>query len=224
MDDYEEFAEENISFENHVDPNIFEEFLKPEGYVDHKHLFAIDRIFNSKLELVNWAKETAMKVSTYLIVTRYLSSSTFDRRPYVTLGCEHGGANKLRTKPEVDDEEEETTKLTEEQLIQIEQFRKSHVPPRSNNMICIIFCSAQKIYNVVANIKKNRMQGQNTVEEVLCLSAKQGYTIFYKNREDNNYNMPLLEVVGMTSTGKNFTVAIAFMRNKQATIYRWVLQ
>ncbi|KAI5658379.1 hypothetical protein M9H77_27172 [Catharanthus roseus] len=35
------------------------------------------------------------------------------------------------------------------------------------------------------------------------------------------YNMPLLEVVGMTPTGKNFTVASAFMLNKQATTYRW---
>ncbi|KAI5649414.1 hypothetical protein M9H77_35419 [Catharanthus roseus] len=36
--------------------------------------------------------------------------------------------------------------------------------------------------------------------------------------------MPLLEVVGMTLTGKNFNVASAFMRNEQATTYRWVLQ
>ncbi|KAI5672900.1 hypothetical protein M9H77_13264 [Catharanthus roseus] len=42
------------------------------------------------------------------------------------------------------------------------------------------------------------------------------------------YNMLLLEVVGLTPTGKNFTVATAFMqtfmRNEQATTYRWVLQ
>ncbi|KAI5681411.1 hypothetical protein M9H77_02639 [Catharanthus roseus] len=30
------------------------------------------------------------------------------------------------------------------------------------------------------------MQGQNTVEEVLCLSAERGYTVFYRNCEDNN--------------------------------------
>ncbi|KAI5664856.1 hypothetical protein M9H77_24179 [Catharanthus roseus] len=100
------------------------------------------------------------------------------------------------------------------------------------------------------------MQGRNTVEEVLCLSAQRSYTVFHKNREKNNvlsdivvahptsiamirtwpyvlimdtthktnkYNMPLLEAVGMTPTGKNFTVATAFMCNKQATTYRWVL-
>ncbi|KAI5683350.1 hypothetical protein M9H77_04578 [Catharanthus roseus] len=80
------------------------------------------------------------------------------------------------------------TKLTEEQLIQIEQFRKSHVPPRN---ILRFFQEqnagfAQKIYNVVAKIKKNRMQERNTVEQVLCLSTTRDYTVFYRNREDCN--------------------------------------
>ncbi|KAI5652756.1 hypothetical protein M9H77_29943 [Catharanthus roseus] len=160
--------------------------------MDHRHLFATDRIFNSKPE-------------------------TSDRRPYVTLVCEHGGANKPRKKLVVDDEEEEVqvkrrgpygtkkcncpfklkgeqmvmcenwqvflhderhnyaigvythghaqaAKLTKEQLIQIEQFRKSYVPSRNilrffreQNVGCAV--NAQKIYNVVAKIKKNRMQG-----------------------------------------------------------------
>ncbi|KAI5657189.1 hypothetical protein M9H77_25982 [Catharanthus roseus] len=77
------------------------------------------------------------------------------------------------------------------------------------------------------------MQGRNTVEEVLFLSTKRDYTVFYRNCKDSNmlsdivvahpvsiemlrtwpyelimdttykknkYNMPLLEVVGRTST------------------------
>ncbi|KAI5670789.1 hypothetical protein M9H77_11153 [Catharanthus roseus] len=240
-----------LLYENGVDPNTFEEFLEPEEYVDHGHSFATDRIFNSKLELVNWAKETAIKVNTYLIVTRYLSSRTSDRRPYVTLGYEHGGANKPRKKPVVNDKEEE---------VQV----KRRVPYRTKTYGCpfklkgeqiamLKIGNAQKIYYVVAKIKKNRMQGQNTVKEIFCLSAKRDYTVFYRNREDSNmlsdivishptsiemlrmwpyvlimdttyktnkYNMPLLEVVGMTSTGKNFTVANVFMRNEQATTYK----
>ncbi|KAI5662820.1 hypothetical protein M9H77_22143 [Catharanthus roseus] len=107
--------------------------------------------------------------------------------------------------------------------------------------------SFEKIYNVVAKIKRNQMQGRNTVEEVLCLSAQRSYTVFHENREESNvlsdivvayptsiamirtwpyvlimdttyktnkYNMPLLEAVGMTSTGKNFTVATTFMCNE----------
>ncbi|KAI5653683.1 hypothetical protein M9H77_30870 [Catharanthus roseus] len=111
---------------------------------------------------------------------------------------------------------------------------------------------SQKIYNVVAKIKRDRMQGRNTVEEVLRLSAERGDTVFCRNGEDSNvlsdivvahltsiamlrtwpyvlimdttyetnkYNMPLLECVGMTPTGKNFTVATAFMCDEQATTY-----
>ncbi|KAI5649827.1 hypothetical protein M9H77_35832 [Catharanthus roseus] len=90
------------------------------------------------------------------------------------------------------------------------------------------------------------------VEEVLRLSAEMGYTVFHRNHEDNNvlsdiviahpisiamirtspyvlimdttYNIPLLECVGMTPIGKNFTVPTAFMCNEQTTAYRWVLQ
>ncbi|KAI5656832.1 hypothetical protein M9H77_25625 [Catharanthus roseus] len=51
-------------------------------------IFTTDRIFNSNVELVNWAKETAMKVNTYLIITRYLRSRIFDCRLYVSLACE----------------------------------------------------------------------------------------------------------------------------------------
>ncbi|KAI5668009.1 hypothetical protein M9H77_17862 [Catharanthus roseus] len=109
-------------------------------------------------------------------------------------------------------------------------------------------CSAHKIYNVVAKIKKNQMQGKNMVDEILCLSAQRGYTMYYRNCEESNvlsdivvahpisiamirtwpyvlvmditYNMPLLEAVAMTLTGKNFTVATTFMCNEQATTYR----
>ncbi|KAI5663215.1 hypothetical protein M9H77_22538 [Catharanthus roseus] len=134
----------------------------------------------------------------------------------------------------------QAVKLTEKQLIQIEQFRKSHVPPRNilrffreQNVGCSV--SSQKIYNIVAKIKKNRMQGQNTVEEVLCLSTIQDYTVFYRNHEDSNMlsdivvahptsiemlrTWPYVLIMDTTYKTNN-----AFMRNEQATTYRWVLQ
>ncbi|KAI5672188.1 hypothetical protein M9H77_12552 [Catharanthus roseus] len=107
MDHYEDYLQENIVFEGYIDPNTFEEFLESKEYVDHRYLFTIDQIFNSKAKLVDWAKETAMNANTYLIITQYLKSITSDRRPYVTLACEHGSAIKKNTKPMVDDEEEE---------------------------------------------------------------------------------------------------------------------
>ncbi|KAI5668290.1 hypothetical protein M9H77_18143 [Catharanthus roseus] len=160
MDHFEDYLQENNVFEDDVDPNTFEEFLESEEYLDHGPLFTTDGIFNSKVELVDWTKEMAMKANTYLIITRHLKSRISARRPYVILYT--------------------------------------------------------KIYNVIAKIKKNRMQGQNTIEKVLCLSAEWGYAVFYINCEDSN-----LKAIGMTPTGKNFIVATAFIRNEQATTYRW---
>ncbi|KAI5672669.1 hypothetical protein M9H77_13033 [Catharanthus roseus] len=85
----------------------------------------------------------------------------------------------------------QSTRLIEEQLQQTKQFRKSHVLPcnilqffQEQDVGCAV--SSQKIYNAVAKIKRNRMQGRNTVEEVLRLSAEMGYTVFYRYGEDSN--------------------------------------
>ncbi|KAI5682491.1 hypothetical protein M9H77_03719 [Catharanthus roseus] len=89
------------------DPNTFEEFLEPKEYINLGHLFTTDRIFSSKDELVDWAKQIAMKAKTYLIINRYQRSRAANRRPYVTLACERGGAVKKYTKSVVYYEEEE---------------------------------------------------------------------------------------------------------------------
>ncbi|KAI5661227.1 hypothetical protein M9H77_20550 [Catharanthus roseus] len=147
-----------------------------------------------------------MKANTYLIITPYLKSITSDGRPYVTLACERGGeqmATSENWQLFVHDGRHnhkivvynhgntQTARLTEEELKQTEQFRKSHVLPRNilrflqeQNVACAV--SAQKIYNVVAKIKKNKIQGQNTVEEVLSLSAERGYKVFHRKCEDSN--------------------------------------
>ncbi|KAI5672892.1 hypothetical protein M9H77_13256 [Catharanthus roseus] len=91
---FEESLQENISFEGDEDPNTFEEFLDPKEYIDLGYLFTTDRIFSSKDELVEWAKQIAMNAKTYLIITQYQRAKTFYRRPYVTLACERGGSLK----------------------------------------------------------------------------------------------------------------------------------
>jgi len=40
----------------------------------------------------------------------------------------------------------------------------------------------------------------------------------------NLYNMPLVEIVGVTSTGRTFSIAYAFIENEQEAHFRWVLQ
>ncbi|KAI5659195.1 hypothetical protein M9H77_27988 [Catharanthus roseus] len=68
-------------------------------------------------------------------------------------------------------------------MLRLQDLRRSSCNRLSSSgkVMCRL---ALKIYNVVAKIKKNRMQGRNTVEEVLCLSAQRSYTVFYRNREE----------------------------------------
>ncbi|KAI5659592.1 hypothetical protein M9H77_28385 [Catharanthus roseus] len=110
MDPFEESLQENVGFECDENPNTFEEFLEPEEYIDLGHLFTTDRIFSSKDELVEWAKQIAMNAKTYIIITRYQRARTLDCRPNVTLACERGGSVKKYKKPIVDNEEEEIPK------------------------------------------------------------------------------------------------------------------
>ncbi|KAI5682438.1 hypothetical protein M9H77_03666 [Catharanthus roseus] len=47
-------------------------------------------------------------------------------------------------------------------------------------------CSAQKIYNVVAKIKRNRMQGKKHGRGSSLPKCTKGYTVFHRNREESN--------------------------------------
>ncbi|KAI5658328.1 hypothetical protein M9H77_27121 [Catharanthus roseus] len=91
-------------------------------------------------------------------------------------------------------------------------------------------------------MKKKRMEGRNMLEEALHQCNKRGYRCYSRNCEENNvlsdivvvyvvsilmmrtwpfvdnghdYNMFLLEAVGMTPKGKTFTIATAFMQNRR---------
>lgn len=55
-------------------PNMFEEFLEPEEYIGHGHLFTIDQIFNSKDELVDWTKQIAMNIFDHQSVSESTNS------------------------------------------------------------------------------------------------------------------------------------------------------
>ncbi|KAI5656298.1 hypothetical protein M9H77_25091 [Catharanthus roseus] len=128
-----------------------------------------------------------------------------------------------------------SARLTEEQLQQTEQFRKSHVPPCN----VLRFFRKQDVGCAVSSIKfimlLPRLRGTGCSEEIrndednsvlsdivvahptsIAMIRTWPYVLIidmaYKT---NKYNMLLLECVWMTPTGKNFTVATAFMCNEQ---------
>ncbi|KAI5650614.1 hypothetical protein M9H77_36619 [Catharanthus roseus] len=278
MDFFEESLEENVGFEDPEEyTNLGHLFTTDRIFSSKDELvhWAKQTAMNAKTYLIitRYLRSRTADWRTYVTLACKRGGSEEEvpkkrRGPYVTKKC--GCPFKLKGEQMATNENwqlfvhngrhnhkvvvynhghAQAARLTEEQLYQTEQFRKSHVLPhnilrffREQNVGCAI--SAQKIYNVVAKIKRNQMQGRNTVEEVLCLSTKRGYTVFHRNREESNvlsdlvvahptsiamirtwpYNMPLLEAVGMTPTGKNFIMATVFMCDEQVVTYRWVLQ
>ncbi|KAI5667665.1 hypothetical protein M9H77_17518 [Catharanthus roseus] len=115
MDNFEDYLQYTINFEvkitqkwEDVDLETFEEIIETEEeYMDHSYLYETDILFDSKLDLVNWARKRALTVNTYLITTRYLSKRRFDHRPYVTCGYERGERRKKKVRLDDDDEDEE---------------------------------------------------------------------------------------------------------------------
>ncbi|KAI5654838.1 hypothetical protein M9H77_32025 [Catharanthus roseus] len=103
----------------------------------------------------------------------------------------------------------------EEQLIQTEQFRKSYVPPRN----ILQFFQEQNVS--VPLVPKKYTKLLQRLRKIGCRGKTWLKKFFVKVLNGvTRYNMPLLEVIGMTPTSKNFTVATAFMQNEQATTYR----
>ncbi|KAI5658486.1 hypothetical protein M9H77_27279 [Catharanthus roseus] len=135
-----------------------------------------------------------MKANTYLIVNRYQKSRTSDRRPYITLACEYGGAVRKKTKPIVDDEEEKVS-------------IKRQGPYGAKKCGCPFKLKGEQMATIHKKytmlLRRLRRTGTKHIRGSSLLKCIMGY------------NMPLLEAVGMTPTGKNFKVATAFMCNEQ---------
>ncbi|KAI5673147.1 hypothetical protein M9H77_13511 [Catharanthus roseus] len=72
---------------------MFEEFTETEEeYVEHNYLFETNILLDLKVDLVNWTRKRAKIVSTYFIITRYISKRRFERE---------------KKKARLDDEDEE---------------------------------------------------------------------------------------------------------------------
>ncbi|KAI5670693.1 hypothetical protein M9H77_11057 [Catharanthus roseus] len=99
---------------------------------------------------------------------------------------------------------------------------------RKNTVEEVLYLSAQRGYTVFyRNREESNVLSDIVVAHPTSIAMIRTWSyvlIMDTTYKTNKYNMQLLEAVEMTPTGKNFTVAIAFMCNEQTTTYRWVLQ
>ncbi|KAI5653214.1 hypothetical protein M9H77_30401 [Catharanthus roseus] len=85
----------------------------------------------------------------------------------------------------------QVARLTDDQLKLTEEFSRCHVAPQNimaslleKNSDCVV--SKQTIYNARAKMKKKRMEGRNTIEELLHQCNQQGYRCYSRNCEESN--------------------------------------
>ncbi|KAI5682292.1 hypothetical protein M9H77_03520 [Catharanthus roseus] len=235
MDPFEESLQENIGFEGDKDSSTFEEFLDPEEYIDLGHLFTTDRIFSSKDEARTFDRRPYVTLACERggLVRKYKKSLVDDEEEEI---------------PKKNYSHAQSARLTEEQWQQTELFRKSHVPPRNilrffreqdrrNTVEEVLRLSAERGYTVFyrngedSNVLSDIVVAHPTL---IAMLRRWPYVLIMDTTYKTNnqfiiikfiayflkYNMPLVECVGMTPTGKNFTVATTFMCNEQATTYR----
>ncbi|KAI5649534.1 hypothetical protein M9H77_35539 [Catharanthus roseus] len=103
----------------------------------------------------------------------------------------------------------QATRLTEEQLIQIEQFRKSHMPP-------------QIIQRPCEDEEENDTGAQHGRRSSSFKCSTGLYRFKFKFMMYSLYNMLLLEAIRMTPTDKNFTIKSLLERRMSPSWYmRW---
>ncbi|XP_012829974.1 PREDICTED: uncharacterized protein LOC105951131 [Erythranthe guttata] len=205
--------EDNLYF----DPAV----LERNEYEDFSHF--VDIVFDSREELINDGKHT---------------------HPPTLFPHGHGT----------------TSRITPQQKARIKELRNSHVKPmlimdRLRKDDPTIQTSMKHVYNELANIKSEEIEGM-TVIQFLMHNFQQGeYRYWHRvDSETNNtitdvmfacpesikllrlflyvilmdctyktnkYGMSLLEIIGITPVGRNFTIAFAFMSHEDADTYEW---
>ncbi|MCL7032996.1 hypothetical protein MKW94_024657, partial [Papaver nudicaule] len=84
------YEEQDIDNQSEHDPNA-------DGQIDLSSNFITDRVFESRKELIDWAKETGREVGTVIVTKK--SDFVTGRTPRLLLGCERAGKYRAR-KPE----------------------------------------------------------------------------------------------------------------------------
>ncbi|XP_012858121.1 PREDICTED: uncharacterized protein LOC105977367 [Erythranthe guttata] len=155
-----------------------------------------------------------------------------------------------------------TSRITPQQKARIKELRNSHVKPmlimdRLRKDDPTIQTSMKHVYNELAKIKSEEMEGMTVIQFMMHNFQKGEYRYWHRvdsetsntitdimfacpesiqllrlfpyvilmdcTYKTNKYGMPLLEIIGITPVGRNYTIAVAFMSHEDADTYEWTL-
>ncbi|XP_012832751.1 PREDICTED: uncharacterized protein LOC105953623 [Erythranthe guttata] len=142
-----------------------------------------------------------------------------------------------------------TSRITPQQKARIKELQNCHVNPmlimdRLRKDDPTIQPSMKHVYNELAKIKSEEMNGMTVIQFMMHNFQQGEYRYWHRvDSETSNtityimfacpesikllrlfpYGMSLLEIIGITPVGRNFTIVVAFISHEDADTYEWPL-
>ncbi|TYG64513.1 hypothetical protein ES288_D06G114100v1 [Gossypium darwinii] len=181
-----------------------------------------DRVFKSREELMQWVQNTTFSLG-YIIVTRRSKAKENSVVSYVRLICDRGGEYKFKKSSKkviCDQHNHPPTQHMEGHAYarRLKENEKNLLLRSSQNVgKTPIQFSVNNISNELENlffIHPRSLNIWRVFSHVLIVDAT------YKM---NKYDLSFVQIVGVTSTNKTFSVAFAFIINEKVENYNWAL-
>ncbi|XP_028097180.1 PKS-NRPS hybrid synthetase CHGG_01239-like [Camellia sinensis] len=163
--------------------------------VDFTSHFTAKQVFDSKDELLTWVRDIG-RANGFVIVIRTSDYGGGTKRPKIYLACERSG--KVLQKAGRSQMQQLLGELEKHKYIERYQCEEGSMT------VTDLFWA----HLVSSDLLR-------TFRRVLIMDCT------YKT---NRYRLPLLEIVGVTSTHMTFSVAIAYLQTKRVDDYAWALQ
>ncbi|TYG95711.1 hypothetical protein ES288_A11G289900v1 [Gossypium darwinii] len=214
--------------------------------------FFTDQVFESREELMQWVQNTAFSLG-YIIVTRRSKAKENGVVYYVTLICDRGGEYKFKESSKKSGTKKTNCKfrLVGSYLKQydgwmlraVERKRKKllvdltskNVTPRDilstlkeqdeNNVLMLLLNDKQFFTEFSENNISNELENLFFIHprSLDIWHAFQYVLIVDETYKTNKYDLPFVQIVGVTSTNKTFSIAFAFIINEKEENYNWAL-
>ncbi|KAK5813797.1 hypothetical protein PVK06_029248 [Gossypium arboreum] len=183
--------------------------------------FFTDQVFESREELMQWVQNMAFSLG-YIIVTRRTKAKENGVVSYVTLICDRGSEYKFKESSSYLKQYDGWTLrvICDQHNHQPAQHMDGHAYARrlkeNENKLLVDLTSKNVTPRDILSTLKEQDENNVSTLKTIC-NARQ------KLRSSQNVCKTLIQIVGVTSTNKTFSIAFAFIINKKEENYNWAL-
>ncbi|MFQ6660427.1 hypothetical protein Gotur_028958, partial [Gossypium turneri] len=194
---------------------------------------------------MQWVQNTAFPLS-YIIVTRRSKAKENGVVSYVTLICDRGGEYKFK-----ESSKKSGTKKTNCKFLLVGSYLKqydgwtlrvicdqhNHPPAqhmeghayarrlKENQKKLLVDLTSKNVTprDILSTLKEQDENNVSTLTNHIQCTAKASLVPEYATYKTNKYDLPFVQIVGVTSTNKTFSIAFAFIINEKEENYNWAL-